>query len=86
MKKFILELARRLVALAGLWVAMEFCLTIVGKKWILSLHVWNLASRLVSPATPYQMILIWAIAVFFMMVLVFIVVRVIKEIEYLEAA
>jgi hypothetical protein len=86
MRNFILRLARRLVALSGLWVALEFCLTIAAKKWILSSYVWNLASRLVSPATPYQTILIWVTAVFFMMVLIFIVVRIIKEIEYLEAA
>lgn len=86
MKNFMLGLARRLVALAGLWVVLEFCLTIAGKQWILSSYVRDLASRLVSPATPYQTILIWMVVVFFMMVLIFIVVRIIKEIEYLEAA
>ena len=86
MKKFILKAARRLMTLAGLWVAVEFCLIIAGKKWILSLHVWNLTGRLVSPAAPYQTLLIWAFAVFFMLILVLLVVRVIKEIEYLEVA
>lgn len=73
------------MALTGLWVAAEFYLTIIGKKWVLSSYVWELASRLVSPAAPYQTLLIWLITVFFMIVFVFLVVRAIKEIEYLEA-
>jgi len=86
MKKVFLKTTRRLIALLGIWIAIELVVTLVGKKWILSTYVLELASKLVSPEAPYASLVTWMFAVFLMIVLVFIVVRAIKEVEYLEAA